>query len=168
MYCNFTSKSVSDLNYCNYFLSNGACPRLSMPIIVVILQRTFHVQKGPKDHKCAQIGERERERGALGPHLWKRDVRVFIENRFRSIDVITICPMVSLVKARSVQCGFWPQSSQILIWILPWIFGGGFFPPVFPGKKALKKNPPENPPQNLAGTLFGKTSPWISAEAFSW
>ena len=30
---------------------------------------------------------------------------------------------VKFVKARSLQCRFWPRSSQIPIWILPWLFG---------------------------------------------
>ena len=48
-------------------------------------------------------------------------------------------------KARFLQCGWWPWSSQILIlnllWILGWIFSFVLF------QRKSPQNPPENPPQ---------------------
>ena len=41
---------------------------------------------------------------------------------------------ILIFMAKSLQCGFWPRSSQILIWILLWIFGWVFSSLFFQGK----------------------------------
>ena len=59
---------------------------------------------------------RARGRGHVknGPKLVKKNLDNPFENLLR------------FFKARSLQCGFWLWSSQILIWILPWILGAFF------------------------------------------
>ena len=64
----------------------------------------------------------------------------------------------AVIKAGSLQCGFWPRSSQIPIWISPWIFWW-MFSPLFPRKKARTK---------ITQDFVRINSPRISAEAFSW
>ena len=60
------------------------------------------------------------------------------------------------IKARSLQCGFWPRNSQILIRILPWFFLVKFFLLFFVQGKRPEKSPPKNPLQNSPRTLLGK------------
>ena len=67
---------------------------------------------------------------------------------------------LQVLKARSLQCGFWLRSSQILMWILPWILGW-VFSSLFLSKKEGPKNPPPpkkkiSPAQNSPRVLFGK------------
>ena len=57
---------------------------------------------------------------------------LFPEKQFRRFQF-----HLRFLKARSLQCGYWPQNSQILILILPWI-SGGFFLLLFPRQKAQK------------------------------
>ena len=57
-------------------------------------------------------------------------------------------------KERSLQCEFWPQNSQILIWILLWIFGWIFSSCFFPRKKAQKNQ--KIPYKILLGNWVGK------------
>ena len=67
-----------------------------------------------------------------------------------------ICTSLKIVKAGSLQCGFWPRNSQILVWKLPWIFGW-IFPPVFSSKEKGPKNPQK---------IHGKFHPGIRSEKF--
>ena len=53
------------------------------------------------------------------------------------MQAISKCLAAKILKDRSLQCGFWPQGSQIPIWILLWILGG-FFPPAFPRRRPEK------------------------------
>ena len=71
------------------------------------------------------------------------------------------------LKARFLQCGFWPRNSQILIWILVWIFGWIFFLLFFSKEKGQKKIHPKIP-RKIHRDIRSENSPRISAEAFSW
>ena len=70
------------------------------------------------------------------------------------------------IKAGSLQCGFWPRNSQILIWKLPWIFGWIFSSCSFQGNRPEKST--KKSTAKLTRELVRKNSPRISAEAFSW
>ena len=69
------------------------------------------------------------------------------------------------VKARSLQRGFWPRNSQLLIWILLWIFGI-FAACFFQGKGPEKIH--QKSPAKFTQDFGQKNSPRISAEALSW
>ena len=71
-------------------------------------------------------------------------------------------------KGRSLQCGFWPQSSQILICILLWIFGWIYPPVFFQGKRPKKKKIHRKIARKIHQGISSENSPRISAEALSW
>ena len=74
------------------------------------------------------------------------------------------------LKARSLQCGFWPRNFQILICILLWIFRWEFinlFPPVFSKENGQKKKSTRKAPAKFTQEFVRQNSPRISAEAFS-
>ena len=68
------------------------------------------------------------------------------------------------IKAGPLQCGFWPQNSQILMWKLPWTFGVDFSSWFFQGKRPEKSA--KIPPTKFIWDFVQKNSPRISAEAF--
>ena len=83
-----------------------------------------------------------------GPEDWTSLIAAFGVDKF--------------VKARSLQCGFWPRSSQILIWIMHWILQWILCDCFFEGKR------PEQIYQKIPRDFVRKNPPRISAETFSW
>ena len=69
------------------------------------------------------------------------------------------------LKARFLQCGYWPRSSQILIWILPWIFGWFCCSCFCQGKRPKQIHQKKTCKIHLG--LCSENSPRISAQAFN-